>query len=55
VDQSPQIFGFWTQLINVDTSEILQKPKELLVEQSVIRVSDLELLFKYCQKLYQQQ
>ena len=49
---SPQVFLFWIRLINVDISEIEKLPQESLIQQSIIRVKDLELLYTYCEKTY---
>ena len=49
---APQVFLFWIRLINVDISEINNIPQESLIQQSVVRVIDIELLYTYCKKIY---
>ena len=49
---APQVFLFWIRLINVDISEINNIPPESLIQQSIIRVKDIELLYTYCKKTY---
>ena len=43
---------FWIRLIDVDISEIETIPKTQLVESSIMRIDDLELLYIYSEELY---
>jgi hypothetical protein len=45
---------FWIRLINIDISEINQLPQESLIESSLIRVNDMELLYHYANQSYLQ-
>lgn len=47
---APQVFLFWIRLINIDISEINAIPQESLIQQSIVRVNDLELLYTYCKR-----
>lgn len=49
---APQVFLFWIRLINIDISEINAIPQESLIQQSIVRVNDLELLYTYCKRSF---
>jgi hypothetical protein len=46
---------FWSCLLRVDISEIKKIPNENLIEQAVVRVYDLELLYLYSKQIYDRQ
>jgi hypothetical protein len=49
---APYVYKFWIRLVKVDISEIDKIPKGSLIEQAIIRIDDMELLYTYCKKTY---
>lgn len=45
---SSHVFLFWIRLVNIDISEITKGLNPPLINTSLIRIDDLELLYLYC-------
>lgn len=47
-----QVFIFYTKLVNIDITELLKNNNPEHIESNMLRIDDLELLYVYAQKLY---